>query len=401
MTHDVVIIGGGIVGLASAYKISEQHPDMSLVVLEKESQLATHQTGRNSGVIHSGIYYKPGSLKAQNCRNGKALLESFCRRENIPTRQCGKVIVATDAREEDRLFALYRRGLDHGVSCELIDAVRLKELEPHARGRRAILVHDTGIVDYVAVCRRLAALLTARGHLVRTGQNVRRLIQNAHEVRVLTDASEHTTRCVINCGGLQSDRIAVQSGDRPDCRIIPFRGEYFQLKPAAERLCRTLIYPVPDPDFPFLGVHFTTMIGGGVECGPNAVLAWAREGYRKWNFNPKDMAELVTYRGFWRMGRHYWRMGIGEYWRSWNKAAFVKALQKLVPDIRAEDLEPAPSGVRAQAVSVDGRMVDDFVIRQDRRVIHVINAPSPAATASLAIGQHVAGLVSASGVRQP
>lgn len=393
MDSDIVVIGGGIVGLASAYEIGRRWPNRRIILVEKESQLAFHQTGRNSGVIHSGIYYKPGSLKALNCRTGKKSLEEFCRRESMPMERCGKVIVATDATEERRLEALYLRGTDNGVECERIDRAGLRKIEPHAHGVRAIHVRETGIVDYRAVCERLAELLRTGGHEIRLGVRVLGMERRGHEVRVATSAGDIAARLVINCGGLHSDRIAAMTGEKPECRIVPFRGEYYRLKSDAAQLCRNLIYPVPDPEFPFLGVHFTRMIRGGVECGPNAVLSWAREGYRKTDVNLRDMNELIWNRGFWKMGRTYWRMGVGEYWRSWNKQAFVKALQKLIPDIRSDHLEPAPAGIRAQALSMDGRLVDDFVVRRDSCFIHVINAPSPAATACFGIASHVARLV--------
>ena len=387
---DILIIGGGIVGLATAFHLAQKHPGRTITILEKEAAIARHQTGHNSGVLHSGIYYKPGSLKALNCRAGKKAMEEFCAREGIAFEICGKVIVATAEEELGRLQALHERGLANGVQCEVIDPARLRELEPHCAGIRALHVPEAGIVNYRQVCERLAARVTERGNRVVTGARVTGLREAGNEVIVQTSAGDFRAHFAVNCAGLYSDRVTALGGVKPSMKILPFRGEYFELKPEAESLCRNLIYPVPDPQFPFLGVHFTRMALGGVECGPNAVLAFAREGYRKTDLNLRDLGETLGYAGFRKLALKHWRMGLAEMWRSCNKAAFVRALQRLVPEIRGGHLTPAPAGVRAQAVSPDGAMVDDFAIDERPRVINVINAPSPAATASLSIGQLVA-----------
>ncbi|MEM9659292.1 MAG: L-2-hydroxyglutarate oxidase, partial [Planctomycetota bacterium] len=387
--YDLLVIGGGIVGLSTAYRFLERFPGRTSGVLEKEARVAEHQTGHNSGVLHSGIYYRPGSLKAINCREGKQAMEQFCRDEEIPFETCGKVIVATSEAELPRLDAIYQRGRENGVLCEMVDAERLRELEPYAAGIRAIHVPVSGIVDYRQVCERLADCIKQRGGDIVLNARAERLstIDGGSRSIVVSSAGEFAAKAIVNCAGLHCDRVARLSGERFDAKIIPFRGEYYELKPEAHRLVQNLIYPTPDPAFPFLGVHFTRMIGGGVECGPNAVLAFAREGYGKLTINPWDLAESLTYPGFLRLATKYWRIGAGEMWRSASKAAFTRALQRLVPEIRAEHLEPAPSGVRAQAVSRDGAMVDDFLITETARVVNVINAPSPAATSALRIGQ--------------
>ncbi|RMH50239.1 MAG: L-2-hydroxyglutarate oxidase [Bacteroidetes bacterium] len=389
MTHsvDIAIVGGGIVGLATAYQLTRHHPERSLVILEKEAGLAHHQTGHNSGVLHSGIYYRPGSLKALNCRAGKQLMEAFCEEEGIPFDRCGKVIVATSEAELPILQRIYERGQANGVACEVIGRERLHEIEPHAAGLRAIHVPETGIVDYRQVCRRLGERIEAHGHAIWTNACVLGMQRRADRIIVQTRAGDVAARYVVNCAGLHSDRVTALSGQRPTVQIVPFRGEYYELKPEAEHLCRGLIYPVPDPSFPFLGVHFTRMIQGGVECGPNAVLAFAREGYRRTDVNLRDLIETLTYPGFLKLAAKYWRTGLGEMWRSFSKAAFVRALQHLVPEIQAEHLHEAPAGVRAQAVAPDGVMLDDFMIQESDRVVNVCNAPSPAATASLNIGK--------------
>lgn len=374
-------------GLATAWQISNRYPDRKIVLLEKENQLASHQTGRNSGVIHSGIYYKPGSLRARNCREGRIALEEFCTQHGVPWQQTGKVIVATAEKQLTALDNILQRGQQNGVRCELIDVDRLKELEPHTAGIRAIHVPDAGIVDYPGVCTKLAEILQSREAQIQLGCRVTGLRQSTDVVTVTTSKETVEAAQVVNCTGLYSDRIARLGGQRMKEQIVPFRGEYFTLKPAAEHLCRTLIYPVPDPEFPFLGVHFTRMIDGGVECGPNAVLALSREGYSWGKISPRDLFESITYPGFLKLAFRYWKTGLGEMWRSVSKKAFVKALQKLVPEIRSEHLVPAPAGVRAQALAPEGRLVDDFLILRNERVLNVCNAPSPAATASLNIGR--------------
>jgi L-2-hydroxyglutarate oxidase len=384
---DVAVLGGGIVGLATAWQISERQPQKRIVLLEKESKLAAHQTGRNSGVIHSGIYYKPGSLRATNCREGKVALEAFCDEHGVAWKQTGKVIVATHEKQIPALERIFGRGQENGVRCEMIDVDRLKELEPQAAGVKAIHVPESGIVDYPGVCAKLAEILTSRGAEIRLGCKVTGIRQATDSVTVTTSADAVVASQVVNCTGLFSDRVAKLSGQKMKERIVPFRGEYYVLKPDAEHLCRSLIYPVPDPEFPFLGVHFTRMIHGGVECGPNAVLALAREGYSWTKISPRDLWESLTYPGFLRLAFRHWKMGLGEMWRSASKSAFVKALQVLVPEIRSEHLVPAPAGVRAQALAPEGRLVDDFLILRQDRVLNVCNAPSPAATASLNIGK--------------
>jgi (S)-2-hydroxyglutarate dehydrogenase len=384
---DVAVIGGGILGLATAHELTCQYPRLRITVLEKETALARHQSGHNSGVLHSGIYYKPGSLKAINCRAGKKAMEEFCAREGIPFEICGKVIVALDDSELPALERIFERGQANGVVCTLIEKDRLKELEPHAAGVRAIHVPETGIVNYPRVCERLAELLRERNAEVVTGARVNAMHKNGAGVVLATSAGDVEARLVVNCAGLQCDRVTAMSGDKPAAKIIPFRGEYYALKPTAHHLCKNLIYPVPDPNFPFLGVHFTRMIDGSVECGPNAVLAFAREGYRKTDFKLSDLVDSLTYSGFIKMAAKYWKMGMGEMWRSLSKAAFVKALARLLPEIRAEHLEPAPAGVRAQAVAPDGSLVDDFLIQESDRFVNVGNAPSPGATASLNIAR--------------
>ncbi|MGH7199870.1 MAG: L-2-hydroxyglutarate oxidase [Planctomycetaceae bacterium] len=384
---DVAIIGGGIVGLATAYRLIERFPQKSVTVLEKEPQLGEHQTGHNSGVLHSGVYYKPGSLKAVNCREGKRAMEAFCEREGIAYEICGKVIVAVDESELPAMQRILERGQANGVRCELIGRARLAELEPHCAGLQAIHVPEAGIVDFQQVCRRLGEIVVGSGGTVLLHARVTGIEQRDGRVIVQSTAGEVEAEHVVNCCGLHSDRVARLSGQAPPAKIVPFRGEYYELVPEAEHLCRNLIYPVPDPKFPFLGVHFTRMIHGGVECGPNAVLAFAREGYTKWTVNLRDLGESLTYPGFLRMARRHWKMGMGELWRSFSKRAFVKALQRLMPELRAEHLKPAPAGVRAQALGRDGQLVDDFLIEESGRVINVCNAPSPAATASLNIGR--------------
>lgn len=386
---DILIIGAGIVGLATAYTLTQTHPAMRITVLEKEEGLARHQTGHNSGVLHSGVYYKPGSLKAINALAGRRALLEFCDREGIPYKLCGKVIVAVTAADEARLDMLYERGLANGIPIEMIGRERLRELEPHAAGARALYLPHAGVVDFRVVCRRLAEHVRAAGHTIVTGAAVTGLAEEANGVIVQSQAGDFTAGYVVNCAGLHSDRVAALAGSRPTARIIPFRGEYYRLKPDAEHLCNNLIYPVPDPQFPFLGVHFTRTAWGEVECGPNAVLAFAREGYRKRDINLRDLWETLTYSGFLRLAARYWRMGAGEMWRSFSKTAFVKALQRLMPDITAEQLEPMPAGIRAQAVAADGQMLDDFAFAESARMVHVVNAPSPAATASLSIGRTI------------
>lgn len=384
---DLVIIGGGIVGLATAYRFTERFPGKRVAVLDKEPAVGRHQTGHNSGVLHSGIYYRPGSLKATNCRAGKEAMVAFCREEEISHEICGKVIVAVDSSELSTLERIFNNGRANGVRCTLIGRDRLTELEPYAAGVRAIHVPEAGIVDFVAVCLRLAERVQQRDGQIHTGTRAVGIRTAPDGVVIDTTAGEFAAQHAINCGGLYCDRIAELGGRRLGAKIIPFRGEYFELKSEAHHLVNNLIYPVPNPAFPFLGVHFTRRIDGRYECGPNAVLAFAREGYRKTDINPRDLAESLTYPGFLRLARRYWRVGAGEMWRSVSKRAFVRALQRLLPAIESTHLKPAAAGVRAQAVANDGSIVDDFLLDAESRVLHVGNAPSPAATASLNIGR--------------
>ncbi len=393
---DLTIIGGGILGLATALKVTAAHPRLRLLLLEKEAELALHQTGNNSGVIHSGLYYRPGSLKARTCVTGRKELMKFCDDNSVPYEICGKVVVATSEEELPRLEELRRRGEANGLrDLEIIGPERLKELEPHATGVRGLHVPETGIIDYKKVAAAYAGKIHENGGDLRLSQRVVGLLDRPDEIVLQTSGGDYRSKYLINCGGLQSDLIAQMTGGanhdgEPEHRIIPFRGEYYKIAPERQFLVKNLIYPVPDPTFPFLGVHFTRMAKGGVEAGPNAVLAYAREGYRHTNVNVKDLWQTVSFKGFWAMTGKYWQTGFGELYRSLSKGAFVRALQKLLPEIRESDLVPGGAGVRAQAVSASGALVDDFVIRQNRNAIHVLNAPSPGATASLAIGQSIA-----------
>jgi L-2-hydroxyglutarate oxidase len=386
---DLAIVGGGIVGLATAYRYQQRFPGRRVVVLEKEPEVGRHQTGHNSGVLHSGIYYRPGSLKATNCRLGKQAMQEFCAEHQVPFDICGKVIVATSEAELPRLETIFHRGQQNGVRCEMIDARRLSELEPHAAGLQAIYVPETGIVDFQQVCGKLAEVIERAGGAVWLKSPLCSFHLENGIAALSTPRAVLHARQVVNCTGLQSDRVARTLGHPPTSPIVPFRGEYYLLKPSAYHLCRNLIYPVPDPAFPFLGVHFTRMIDGSVECGPNAVLALAREGYHKFAFNVRDVWQSLSYPGFWRLAGRHWRMGLGEIWRSFSRAAFVRALQRLVPGILAEHLMPAEPGIRAQVLHPDGLLEDDFLIRTSPQVTHVLNAPSPAATASLQIAQTV------------
>ncbi|HIB52688.1 MAG TPA: L-2-hydroxyglutarate oxidase [Candidatus Marinimicrobia bacterium] len=388
---DVIIIGGGIVGLATAYKLLEQKPELKLRILEKEKSIGLHQSGHNSGVIHSGIYYKPGSVKAKNCRRGVEELLLFCDKFNVQYDLCGKVIVAVNLEEVNRLDALYKRGLENGISdVRIVDSQELKDLEPHATGIKAIHVPSTGIINYTSVVDELGKQIIKRGGEIKTKATVKGFVRKAGECIVNTQMCDYPTELVINCAGLYSDKIAQLAGENSSISIIPFRGEYYVLKPESRHLVNSLIYPVPDPRFPFLGVHFTRRIDGSVEAGPNAVLATAREGYRRRDFSFQETWELLTNPGVWKIGRNYWKTGMGEYTRSLFKPLFVKALQHLVPAIQGSDLVPGGSGVRAQAMDETGKLLDDFCIVQSERFIHVLNAPSPAATASFAIGSTIA-----------
>jgi L-2-hydroxyglutarate oxidase len=376
--YDVAIVGGGILGLATARAINERAPDARLVILEKESKLATHQTGHNSGVIHSGLYYKPGSYKARLCVEGARLMTAFCDEHGIRTERIGKVVVATEREELPRLDTLYQRGVANGVpGVRMLEPDELREIEPHARALRGIHSPNTGIVDYTEVCAAMADGLKARGVVITTGAEVRSIARVGGEIEVRTAWSGVRARNLVNCAGLHSDTIARMAGAQPDVQIIPFRGEYYFIKPEKHDLVRGLIYPVPDPEFPFLGVHLTRTVHGEVEAGPNAVLAFAREGYRFGRVNPAELAGTLAYRGFWHMARRYWRMGGYEMYRSLSKGAFVRALQRLLPALTENDVVPGGAGVRAQAVSPVGSLVDDFRIVSTADAVHVLNAPSP------------------------
>ena len=388
---DIAVIGGGIVGLATALALTEESPGLRLCLLEKEPRLADHQTGHNSGVIHSGIYYAPGSRKARLCVEGARRLVEFCGENGVTVRRTGKVIVAVTGEELPRLDTLYERGTANGVAgLERIGPERLMELEPHARGLKALHSPGTSSVDFREVAAAMAKRLGQHGVAVRTDARLIAVRGTPGDLELCTPRETVRARWMVNCAGLYSDTVALMAGASPGCRIVPFRGEYYHLRPDRRDLVRGLIYPVPDPAFPFLGVHFTRTVGGEVEAGPNAVLAFAREGYRFARIHPAELASTLAYRGFWAMVRRHWGMGSREMLRSLSKAAFTRALQRLVPDLRAGDLEEGGSGVRAQAVDPDGSLVDDFRIVPSPGAIHVLNAPSPAATASLAIGRHVA-----------
>ncbi|MGB4973601.1 MAG: L-2-hydroxyglutarate oxidase, partial [Cyclobacteriaceae bacterium] len=387
MKYDVVVIGGGIVGLATALQLQNAIPDIKLLLLEKENALALHQTGNNSGVIHSGIYYKPGSLKATNCIRGYHQLIEFCQLNAIPYELCGKIIVATSQEEIPLLDNLFTRGQQNGLTdLKKINKEELKEYEPHVNGIAGVVVPQTGIVDYKLVAKKYGELIQTKGGEIRLGERVIEIQENESVSVVVSQKESYTTKLVINCCGLYSDKVARLTTPDLDLKIIPFRGEYFKLKKEKEYLVKNLIYPVPDPSFPFLGVHFTRMAGGGIEAGPNAVLAFRREGYKKSQINLGELAESLAWPGFQKVAFKYWKTGMGEMYRSFSKAAFVKALQKLIPEIQKDDLVDGGAGVRAQACDRKGGLMDDFMIVEKKHVINVCNAPSPAATSSLAIG---------------
>lgn len=391
MQYDVIIVGGGAVGLATALQLQKSNSKLKVIVIEKETVVANHQTGNNSNVIHSGVYYKPGSLKATNCIGGYNLLIDFCRENDVPFNLCGKVIVATDEKEIPLLNTIFERGQQNGLSnLKMLKAGELQEYEPHVAGIAGIHVPQTGIVDYRVVAEKYAEVFQKQGGTLKLGEKVIDIRLGGEKADVVTQKATYTGKLVVNCAGLYSDKIARLTLKDVNFKIIPFRGEYYKLKKEKEYLVKTLIYPVPDPNFPFLGVHFTTMVGGGVECGPNAVLAFRREGYKKSDINLSELAETLAWPGFRKVVGKYWKTGLGEMHRSYSKAAFTKALQKLMPEIREEDLMEGGAGVRAQACDRTGGLLDDFLILEDKQVINVCNAPSPAATSSLAIGNTVA-----------
>jgi L-2-hydroxyglutarate oxidase len=391
--YDITIIGGGIVGLATALTLKNSNPALNILLIEKENELAKHQTGNNSGVIHSGLYYKPGSLKATNCIHGYNLLIDFCRENEIPFDLCGKIVVATEENELPLLENLFVRGQQNGLqNLKKLNREELLEYEPHVAGLAGIFVPQTGIVDYKLVAQKYGDLIQQKGGNIILGEKVLDIQSSEDKSVVVTQKASYTTKLVINCAGLYSDKVARMTVPNLNVKIIPFRGEYYKLRQDKEYLVKNLIYPVPDPNFPFLGVHFTRMAKGGVEAGPNAVLAFKREGYKKSDINFSELGETLAWPGFQQVAAKYWRTGFGEMYRSFSKAAFTKALQKLIPEIVESDLAPGGAGVRAQACDRDGGLVDDFMILEEKKVINVCNAPSPAATSSLAIGETVSKL---------
>jgi L-2-hydroxyglutarate oxidase LhgO len=392
--YDAIIVGGGIVGLATAYRLLEAKPQLKILLLEKESKLAAHQTGNNSGVLHAGLYYKPGSEKARCAVQGLQQMVAFCREHGIAHEQCGKIVVATEPNELERLENLWTRGNANGLQgLRKLNPAQIKEIEPHAAGIAAIHVPQEGIVDYPAVCEKLGELIRQRGGEIKLNARVEKIISDGGEKVVATSAGNFRAKFVVTCGGLHADRVVKMSGQKPTAKIVPFRGEYYVIKKDRQHLVRNLIYPVPDAKFPFLGVHFTRLIHGGIEAGPNAVLAFAREGYKWTDFNLRDFAESLTFPGLWKFLAKYPSLCGYEIRRSLSRAEFTRSLQKLVPEIRAEDIEPGGAGVRAQAMTRDGKLVEDFHFDEAPGMLHVVNAPSPAATASLAIGQNICGRV--------
>jgi L-2-hydroxyglutarate oxidase LhgO len=390
---DVIVIGAGIIGLSSAMEISRRHPGRRILILDKEARPGVHQSGHNSGVIHAGLYYRPGSLKAETCTEGARSMVAFAEEHGIDFEICGKMVVATDAEEIPRLEELHRRGAANGIQgIKELGPEQIRDIEPHVKGVKALWVPSTGIIDFPAVVRAYARIVSERGQEIRLGAEVTGIVRQGGEITVETTAGDFAGKFLVNCAGLHADRIARLAGGDIPLRIIPFRGEYYELRPERRGLVQGLIYPVPDPAFPFLGVHFTRRVGGEVEAGPNAVLAFMREGYTKTKFDPGDMLDTLTYSGFWHMSRKYWRIGVGEMVRSLSKSAFTRALQKLMPEIQESDLIPGGAGVRAQAVDTEGKLLDDFAIIHTEGAIHVCNAPSPGATASLMIGRRIADM---------
>lgn len=391
--YDITIIGGGIVGCATAMAL-QKDSDYSILIIEAEENLAAHQTGNNSGVIHSGLYYEPGSLKAKNCTEGRELMYRFCEENDVPYERCGKLVVAVRDEESERLERLYERGIANGLNgLKKLKAEELEEYEPNAKGVAGLFVPQTGIVDYVKVTESFAKKIIEKNGEIKLGCKFESVQKRNDELIISTNLGEIKTKLLVNCGGLYSDRIARKCGVNPGLMIIPFRGEYYKLSKEKEHLVNNLIYPVPDPRFPFLGVHFTRMKKGGVEAGPNAVLAFKREGYNFSDFSLNDTAKMFLYSGFWRMTSKYYKMGFGEFYRSLNKKEFVKALQKLLPEVNSDSIVKGGAGVRAQALEPSGKLVDDFRIVEAERIVHVLNAPSPAATSSISIGNHIGNLI--------
>lgn len=386
---DYLIVGGGIVGLANAFTLAQQFPDRHITLIEKEDAVAKHQTGHNSGVIHAGVYYQPGSLKAQFCKAGVEATIAFCTRNQIPFEQCGKLLVATDAVELNRMDALYGRCIENGLEPERLSAEELKDREPNIAGVGAFFVKTTGIVDYPAMARAMARKIEAAGGAINLGETVNAIREEGDHVAVATSHKSYKASRLIVCGGLQADRLAKMAGLETDFQIVPFRGEYYRLNKRHNQVVKHLIYPIPNPELPFLGVHLTRMIDGSVTVGPNAVLGFAREGYAKGSFNMKDMASMAGYSGFWSVMKANWRSGVSEFRNSLFKSGYLKECQKYCPSLELDDLEPYPAGIRAQAVLKDGTLVHDFLIKQTDRMLHVCNAPSPAATSSLPIAGHL------------
>jgi L-2-hydroxyglutarate oxidase len=392
-SYDIIVVGAGIVGLATAYQIIQNDSNLRICIIEKEKTICQHQTGNNSGVIHSGIYYKPNSLKALNCRHGYKLLIDFCNENNIPYKICGKVIVATNETELPRLNTLYERGINNGLEgLKILSSKEISEIEPFAKGVKGIYVPQTGVIDFKVVCQKLSEILESKKVEFKFSETLRK-ITVANIIKIQTDKDNYQCKKLVTCCGLFSDRVARMTNPEIDFRIIPFRGEYYKLLPEKSNFVKTLIYPVPDPEFPFLGVHFTRRISNEVEAGPNAVFAFKREGYKKTDINLYDLKESLFYPGFLKMAIKYWKVGIAEYYRSFSKRAFVNALKKLIPEISTVDLVKGGSGVRAQACDIKGKLIDDFLIVENNNVVHICNAPSPAATASLAIGETIAKTV--------
>ncbi|ATD29894.1 hydroxyglutarate oxidase [Macrococcus sp. IME1552] len=387
--YDCIIIGGGIIGLSTAYHLKKDNPELNILLLEKENKVAKHQTGHNSGVIHSGIYYKPGSYKAKFAKAGASSMIKFCKDNDIPYKQCGKLIVATDENQLGRLRKLYERGLDNKLDVSYLNYKETIAIEPHVNAVASVKVNSTGIVDYKKVSEKLLMLFENFNGTCELMEEVISIHEDFEKVTIKTNDKEYTTKYYINCAGLYSDKIAKIGGIKTDIQIIPFRGEYFELKKDKHSLVKTLIYPVPDPKFPFLGVHFTNMIDGGIDCGPNAVLGFSKESYGKFDIKRNEMIEILKFKGIYKLGLKHFKMGLGEYYRSFNKKAFVKNAQKLIPQVREEDFIPMEAGVRAQAMNSKGELIDDFYFESSKRSIHVLNAPSPAATASLEIGKEI------------
>ena len=393
--YDYVIIGGGIIGLSTAWQLKKKLPDKRILLLEKESEVAFHQTGHNSGVIHAGVYYQPDSLKARFCREGHAATIQFCQENYIPFEQCGKLLVATNEIEFERMQALYQRCMDNNVEVEWLDAEQLQQLEPNIQGMGAILVPNTGIVNYSEICRKMAQHFQSSGGEILLDSEVQDLNEDSEKIRIITNSDKNATgevydtRFLISCAGLMSDRLTRMLDIEIDFQIIPFRGEYYQLSPRLNKVVKHLIYPIPDPAYPFLGVHLTRMIDGTVTVGPNAVLGWKREGYGRLNFSLKDTKEMLSFSGFWKLMRQHIRSGIAETRDSWWKPGYLRQVRKYCADVSPNDLRPYPAGIRAQAVDSDGKLIDDFLFVESKRSLHVCNAPSPAATSAIPIGSHI------------